>query len=319
MRGAEAVRARVTAADDDDVLAVRGDELAVRDLITLAAPVLQGEVIHRVVDASEVAPRYRQIARLTRAAGEQHRIVVVTQTTRGHVHADVDAGTEHHAFDLHHREAAIEMALLHLELGDAVAEQTADAIRLLEHRDRVAGAIELIGRREARRTRSDDGDLLPGPGGRRTRRHPALVPGAIDDRGLDRLDRDRLVVDAQHTRSFTRRRAQLAGELREVVRRVQPIDRGFPAIAIDEIVPVGNQVAERAALMTERNPAVHAAGALRLELARRVRQVDLAPVPDALGDRARRLLLAVDFDEPGRLTHGRSSPHPRRPPSPRCP
>ena len=225
---------------------------------------------------------------------------------RRHVHADVDAGAEHHAFGLHHREPAIEEALLHLELGDAVAQQTADAIRLLEDGHRVAGPVQLIGRGQTRRARADDRHLLPRARGRRPRRHPALVPGAIDDRGLDRLDGHRIVVDAEHARPFARRRTQLAGELREVVRRVQPLDRRLPAVAIDEVVPVGNQVAERAALMTERNAAVHAARALRLELARRIRQIDLAPVLDALGDRARRVLLALNFDEPGRLTHDES-------------
>src|SRR5262245_57842842 len=94
---------------------------------------------------------------------------------------------------------------------------------------------------------------------------------------------------------------------------MQPLDRSIPSIAIDEIVPVRNQVAERAPLMTERNTAVHAASALRFKLTRRVRQVDLAPVLHALGDRTRRLFLAMDFDEPGRLTHELASLHPRSP------
>ena len=38
----------------------------------------------------------------------------------------------------------------------------------------------------------------------------------------------------------------------------------LPAVAVDEIVPVGDQVAERAALMAERDAAVHAARGLIL-------------------------------------------------------
>ena len=85
------------------------------------------------------------------------------------------------------------------------------------------------------------------------------------------------------------RGTQTSGELGEIVRRVQPLDRRLPAIAVDEIVPVGNQIPERAALVAERNAAVHAARALLPELFLRIRKVDLVPVasaarrPDAVG------------------------------------
>ena len=65
-----------------------------------------------------------------------------------------DAGAELGALGLHLREAAIEVALLHLELGDAVAEQAADAVGPLEHDDAVPGARELLGGGEARPARS---------------------------------------------------------------------------------------------------------------------------------------------------------------------
>jgi hypothetical protein len=84
---------------------------------------------------------------------------------------------------------------------------------------------------------------------------------------------------------------------------VQPLDRALPAIVIDEIVPVRNQVAQRAPLVAERYAAVHAARALLLQLAGRIRQIHFAPVLEALGDRARRMLLPLDFYETGRLAH----------------
>jgi hypothetical protein len=49
---------------------------------------------------------------------------------------------------------------------------------------------------------------------------------------LDLLDRHRRVaVDPEHARGLARGRAQPAGELREVVGRVQALDRVAPAIA----------------------------------------------------------------------------------------
>ena len=101
---------------------------------------------------------------------------------------------------------------------------------------------------------------------------PALVPRAVDDRVLDLLDRDRVALaDLQHARGLARRRAQAAGELGEVVRRVQLADRVLPAVAVDEVVPVRDQVAQRAAVVAERHAAVHAARALVAQLRRRAR------------------------------------------------
>ena len=99
-----------------------------------------------------------------------------------------------------------------------------------------------------------------------TRRDPALVPRAVDDLDLDLLDGDRILVDAEHARGLARRRAEPAGELREVVGRVQPLDRVAPVVAVDEVVPVGDEVAERAAVVAERDAAVHAAPGLLLQL-----------------------------------------------------
>jgi hypothetical protein len=56
---------------------------------------------------------------------------------------------------------------------------------------------------------------------------------------------------------------------------MQAIDRILPAVAVDEVVPVRDQVAERAALVTERNAAVHAARGLLVQGLRRQRRHDL--------------------------------------------
>ena len=167
----------------------------------------------------------------------------------------------------------------------------------------MAGAIELIGRGQAGRSRSDDRDPLAGAHLRRPRRDPAFVERALDDRDLDRLDGDRIVVDPEDARSFARRRTQAAGELREVVRRVQTINRRLPAIAVDEIVPVGNQISKRAPLVTKRDAAVHAAGRLPLEYRLRIGEIDFVPVVDALRYGPHRVFLAVNLEESGDLAH----------------
>ena len=206
------------------------------------------------------------------------------------------------------RQPSIDEALFELELGNAVAQQTADAVGALEDRDLVAGLVELVGRGEAGRTRADDRHALSGSHGRRSRLNPSVFERVLDNRQLDRLDGDRVVVDAEHARAFARRRTQPARPLREVVRRVQPIARRLPPLAVDQIVPVGNDVAEGAALMTERDAAIHAPGALVPHLRVRLGQVHFLPVADPLVHRTGLRLRALDLDETGGLTHWRPLP-----------
>ncbi len=54
--------------------------------------------------------------------------------------------------------------LFHFEIWDAVGEQPPDAIVLLEQRDVVASARQLLGGRHARGTRAHHGDLLAATG-----------------------------------------------------------------------------------------------------------------------------------------------------------
>ena len=70
------------------------------------------------------------------AAGEHEGVELAAQLVDVEVDADLHAGAELGALGLHLLEAAVEVALLHLELGDAVAEQPADAVGPLEHDDR---------------------------------------------------------------------------------------------------------------------------------------------------------------------------------------
>ncbi len=253
-------------------------------------------------------PGNRQITRDRGAAAQHDGVELAAQLVGRNAGADVRVGPELDALRVHDREPAIENALLHLEFRDAVAKQAADAIGTLEDRDPVPGLVQLIGCGEPRRPRADDGDALSAARPGRLRHDPALIERALDDRVLDALDRDRITVDAEDAGALARRRAEPAGELGKVVGRQQALDRRLPPIAVDEIVPVRNQVAEWTALVAERDAAVHAAGALLRERLGRVGKVDLPPIPEPLGNGSRRLLLAADLDEPGWLTHGPRSP-----------
>src|SRR6266478_2869770 len=88
------------------------------------------------------------------------------------------------------------------------------------------------------------------------------LPALVDDEMLDRLDADRIVVDVERARFLARGGAHSAGELGEVVGRVQYVERLAPLMPIDEIVPVRDDVVDRAAGLTERDATIHAPRAL---------------------------------------------------------
>ncbi len=194
--GAQTVGAGVAAADDDDALARRGDR---RDGdVALLHLVRDRQVLHRLVDAGELTPRYRQVTPLRGAAGQHDCVELGSQFRGAHVDADVDVHPELGAFGLHLRHAPVDEALLHLELGDPVAKQSTDPVGTLEHHHGVAGPRELLGGSEPGGSRTDDRDLLAGLHRRDDRLDRTVGERPLDDLVLDLLDRHRRLVDAQH-------------------------------------------------------------------------------------------------------------------------
>src|SRR5439155_1720717 len=94
-----------------------------------------------------------------------------------------------------------------------------------------------------------------------------------------------------------------ARELGEVVRPVELRDRLGEVVAVDEVVPVRDQVAEGAAAVTERHAALHAARTLGAQLEEWQRADELAVVADALGRVALGRLRAVVLEEAAKLAH----------------
>ena len=175
-------------------------------------------------------------------------------------------------------------------------KQAARPIGPLEHGHLMAGPIELLRGGQPGRTGADDGHALAGARKRRLGHEPALGDRPIGDRHFDLLDGHGIFVDPQHASRFARGGADAAGELREIVRRVQSLQRLVPLIAKHQIVPVRDDVSQRAAGVAERHAAVHAPRALQLQLVRVEHLEKLVKVLQPLGDR----LLAV---RPPRVIH----------------
>ena len=295
MRARDAVRAGVAAADDDHVPARRADRRLRRARDRAVAPV---QVLHREVDAAELAAGHGEIARNPRAGGEDGGVEARERAC--HLGPEL----EDHALVAQLLQPTLDDGLLDLEVGHAEAEETAAGLVALEHRDRMARARELLRRGEARRPGADDGHALARALRGGARDDPTLVPAAVDDRPLDLLDRHRIaLVDLVHACRLARRGAEAARELGEVVRAVQLLERLPEAVAIHEVVPVRDEVPERAAAVAERHAALHAARALLRELALGQRLHELAVVVHALGRRALGCVDPLDLEEPPELAH----------------
>ena len=120
------------------------------------AAVLLRQEVHGEMDAVELAARHGEIAGMLGAAGEQHGVIVALELLDGEIAADMDVAMEGDAFGLHLLDAALDDIFLHLEVGDAVAEQAAGIGVLLIDMHVVAGAGELLRGGEPGGTGADD-------------------------------------------------------------------------------------------------------------------------------------------------------------------
>src|SRR5712691_8599040 len=311
---ADAVAARIPAAEHHHMLAARPEFAHPR--VARHALVLQWQELHREVHAVEIAPRDGQFPRLLGAAGKHHGIELGDDFLRRHRFrgpvgdplsgarlADEDTGTEHHAFRFHLIDPAVDQPLLHLEIGYSVAQKTADTVVFFEHRDVVPDARELLGASKPSRTGAHHRDLPAGLVRGGLRFYPAFLERLVDDRVLDRLDADRVVVDAQHARFLARSRTDTAGEFGEIVGGMQRLDGVLPVLLVDEIVEIRNDVVDRAARHAKRCTAVHATRALDFRLLFGEAEDELPVVPFPLAG------LLVRFLEPLELEKSRDFPH----------
>ena len=94
--------------------------------------------------APEIASGDRQIARLLGAAGKHDGVVTVDEFLRFEINADVHVAMEGDAFRFHLVDAALDVDFLHLEVGDAIAQQAAGLRMSFKDVHIVAGAGELL-------------------------------------------------------------------------------------------------------------------------------------------------------------------------------
>ncbi len=199
--------------------------------------------------------------------------------------------------------ATINDMLFHFEIGNAVAQQATGFRVFFKQMHIMACAGELLGASKACGPRADNRDALAGFLFGNLRGNPAFGPTAFDDCMFNRLDRHGAFDEVQRAGGLARGGADAAGELREVVGRMQ-VAAGFsPVVVINEIVPVGDLVVDGAAVVAIRNAAIHAAGRLIAQGFFPERYDEFLVVADTVGRRQVLAILTVDFQEAGCLSH----------------
>src|SRR2546421_1351559 len=109
------------------------------------------------------------------------------------------------------------------------------------------GAVELRRGAKTGGAGPDDGNFFSGPRLGGLGKDPALLRSFVDDGTLDVFDGDGWGVDSEDARAFARGGADAAGEFGEIVGLVQAVERLPPKAAIDQVVPLRDQVVDRAA------------------------------------------------------------------------
>jgi hypothetical protein len=99
--------------------------------------------VARIASRSGIAsPSHRR--RLLGSGRDEYRVELLAQLLHRHVPPHMRVGNERHALPAHLLQPPVDQMLLHLEMRNAVTQQAADAVRLLEHRHLVARARKLL-------------------------------------------------------------------------------------------------------------------------------------------------------------------------------
>ena len=198
-----------------------------------------------------------------------------------------------HAFGLHLSDPLINQGFFKLEVWDTIAQQAADTIIFFKHSDGVTCTCELLRARQACWARTNHRNGFTGFVSGRLGHNPAFGPSFVNNCMLDGFDPNGIIIDVQCASRFARRGTNTPGKFWKIVSRVKHIQSTTPILAKYEVVPVGDDVVNRAAVITKRYAAIHAARRLFAGLLIREMQNEFTPMFEAARRRFRRLLQTI--------------------------
>ena len=241
--GAYAVVARVSTADDQHLLALGRDGLAVGEIRVQQALSHAGQVVHGEVNPLGVPSGYADVPGLFRAATEYHRVIILFQFLGGDVPPHVGVGDELDALVFQDLHPAVNDPLFQLHVGNAVHQQTPHPVGALVHGHLVAALVQKIGDGQPGGTGADHRHPLSGARRWRDGVDCAAFVAVLHDRPLVFLHRHgRPRGHAAGAGGLAQRRADPAGEFRVAVSGNEPLRRQVPPSLIYQIVPFGDEV-----------------------------------------------------------------------------
>ena len=220
MRCTQAVGSSVTAPNDHNFLSRCGNWSLVDREITFLSAVRPRKIFHCLVDPLEISTFYGEIPPLGCSAREYNGIELLPNFISAYIDADIYPGAELGALLFHLLHASVDMTFFHFELGNAVPQQTADAISPFENAHCVSGASQLLCSCQTSGSAANHSYRLPRKNGGNDRFHPFHFESVINDRHFDLFDRYWVLVNSKYASAFAWRRTEPACELREIVRRV---------------------------------------------------------------------------------------------------
>ena len=175
------------------------------------------EVVQAVTQAAAGVSLVGDGAGLTGPAGEEDGVIGLVQFLGADVPAHGGAALEGDAFGLQQGNAALDQGFVQLHGGDAVGQQTAGGVVLLQYGDGVAPVVEIVGCGQPGGAGADHGNGQARPTLGRPWGHPALLEGVVDDGPFVVPDGHGLTGEAAGAGTLAGGGADPAGELREAV------------------------------------------------------------------------------------------------------
>ena len=254
-------------------------------------------------------PRTGKITRLLGAAGEHDRVESFEEGRGIEIDPYIHAIVEMHAFRLHLDNAAVDYMFFHLEIGNAIAQQTARLGVFLIDMDFVPSARELLRAGKPRGSRTDNGGtFLPvfAPAGSGLIQPFAQARSTIAHSMV-------LIVTGLSSMFSVQAASQAPGKswpvsLRKVIGRMKIAGRLLPIGAVDEIVPIWDLIVDRATAVAKRDAAIHAARRLILGRFLGKRDHEFLVMTNPVGRRRIAPVAPVDFKEAGYLAHPSQNP-----------
>ena len=253
--GPYAVTAGIPSADDQYLLPFGSNQLLFRERHAGKDTVLLRQHVQCRVDAFQFASGDGEVACLWGSGTDAIGVKTFGELPHIHiaVHFEVDA------FFFHHPDTAVDDGLVQLEVGDAVTQQAAGRLILVEDGHCVPFSVELVGGGQSGRPGTDDG-YFPSVAFNVPGLDVTFAEGCLGNGRFILADGDgRVHAQFQHATLFAEGGADAAGELRKIVGFVQYLVGFFPFAFVNGILKFGLLVAQRTSPVAEGNAAVHAA------------------------------------------------------------